>query len=426
MAKMFYSLEEASEKLGIGEEQLKQMASNRQVQPFIDGDKLMFKRDQIDAISASAASGGQGLGDTGEISLSDSGAGDTAGIPLAASGDSGAGVGAADDSASGLSAADDSGPGETSEIPLAGLTGTGGAEAEVADTASGLTTSEFDDPGTSAGSAMGNSGLLGALGSGLDGGLGSSGIGSAGIGISSGLGSGLVDEEEVVDASDGTGLIDLAEEPTSPRNGQAAGHASGISVFDADEVETADPMAQTMMTGAVEGQGDELALESVGSGSGLLDLTREADDTSLGAELLDEIYPGTADVTAETQMETSDSSSVFDGSVTLEEEPQAAAEISLPQEDELEGAAPVVTMPAYGEVPDPVGSAMSSGFMFAATVLQIIGLIVIVFAIAGIPSAITSAVAQNQNSLYYYVGGAAAAWLVLGLLGVVIGKMMSR
>lgn len=370
MAKMFYTLEEASEKLGIGEEQLKQMASNRQVQPFIDGEKLMFKRDQIDAIAASAASagsGGPGLGDTGEISLGDTGAGDTAGIPLEASGDSGSGISDADDSASGL---------------------------------------------------------LGALGSGLGSGLGSSGIGSAGIGISSGLGSGLVDEDEVVDASDGTGLIDLAEEPTSPRNGQAAGHASGISVFDADEVETADPMAQTMMAGAPEGQGDELALESVGSGSGLLDLTREADDTSLGAELLDEIYPGTADVTAETQMETSDSSSVFDGSVTLEEEPEAAAETTLPQEPELESA--VVTMPAYGEVPDPVGSAMSSGFMLAATVFQIVGLIVAVFAIAGIPSVITNTMAKDQNVLYYCVGGAAAAWLVLGLVGVAIGKMMSR
>ena len=29
MAKLFYSLEEASEKLGVSEEQLKQMASNR-------------------------------------------------------------------------------------------------------------------------------------------------------------------------------------------------------------------------------------------------------------------------------------------------------------------------------------------------------------------------------------------------------------
>jgi len=406
MAKMFYTLEEASEKLGVGEEQLKQMASNRQVQPFIDGDKLMFKRDQIDAIAASASSGQGPLGDTGEISLADSGAGDTAGIPLAASGDSGSGVSETGDSGAGLSGAGDSGAADTSEIPLAGMTGTSGVDAEVADTASGLTTSEFDDSGTSAGSAMGSSGLLGALGS--------------------GLGSGLVDEDEIVEAGDGTGLIDLAEEPTSPRNGQGAGHASGISVFDADEVETADPMAQTMMTGVPEAQGDELALESVGSGSGLLDLTREADDTSLGAELLDEIYPGTADVTAETQMETSDSSSVFDGSVTLEEETEAPPEAVLPEEPELEGVAPVVTMPAYGEVPDPVGSAMSSGFMFAATVVQIVGLIVAVFAIANIPSVITSTMAKDQASLYYWVGGAAAAWLVLGLVGVAIGKMLSR
>ncbi|MDG2292429.1 MAG: TerB family tellurite resistance protein, partial [Phycisphaerales bacterium] len=35
---------------------------------------------------------------------------------------------------------------------------------------------------------------------------------------------------------------------------------------------------------------DDLTLESVGSGSELIDLTRESDDTSLGAELLEEIY----------------------------------------------------------------------------------------------------------------------------------------
>ena len=34
----------------------------------------------------------------------------------------------------------------------------------------------------------------------------------------------------------------------------------------------------------------------MGSGSGLLDLTRESDDTSLGAELLDEIAPGASAV----------------------------------------------------------------------------------------------------------------------------------
>jgi hypothetical protein len=49
-------------------------------------------------------------------------------------------------------------------------------------------------------------------------------------------------------------------------------------------------MAQTAISGG--SFADQVSLEGVGSGSGLLDLTRESDDTSLGAELLDEIAPG--------------------------------------------------------------------------------------------------------------------------------------
>src|SRR5688500_1028422 len=81
----------------------------------------------------------------------------------------------------------------------------------------------------------------------------------------------------------GTGL-------TGSLGGTAGGSRHGINVFTADDsVEHADPAAQTAITPA----GDQVNLEGVGSGSGLLDLTRESDDTSLGAELLDEIAPGT-------------------------------------------------------------------------------------------------------------------------------------
>jgi hypothetical protein len=70
--------------------------------------------------------------------------------------------------------------------------------------------------------------------------------------------------------------------------GSRAG-ASGINVL-GDSVAPADPMAQTAISGG--GISDQISLEGTGSGSGLLDLTRESDDTSLGAELLDEIAPG--------------------------------------------------------------------------------------------------------------------------------------
>jgi hypothetical protein len=64
--------------------------------------------------------------------------------------------------------------------------------------------------------------------------------------------------------------------------------AEGISIFDDEdlEIEAADPMAKTQISAAIE---DQVAIEGVGSGSGLLDLTRESDDTSLGAEVLDHI-----------------------------------------------------------------------------------------------------------------------------------------
>ena len=74
----------------------------------------------------------------------------------------------------------------------------------------------------------------------------------------------------------------------------AKGGKVGISVFDDDELKVdVDPMGETRISAGVA------EMETVGSGSGLLDLTQESDDTSLGAELLDVISP-----TDETQAET--------------------------------------------------------------------------------------------------------------------------
>src|SRR5688572_7693422 len=129
---------------------------------------------------------------------------------------------------------------------LAGASGTG--------TGAGITLS--DDTMTG-GSAKGDSALAADLG--LSGSLG--GVPSPGARGSGGSGS-------------GSGL---------------SGSRAGVSVFTSDEVEGVDPSAQTAISSGVT---DQVNLEGVGSGSGLLDLTRESDDTSLGAELLDEIQPG--------------------------------------------------------------------------------------------------------------------------------------
>lgn len=98
------------------------------------------------------------------------------------------------------------------------------------------------------------------------------------------------------DASDsGTDVVSLEETgdqlaPISPSKEDTVITPAGVSVFDEDELTgmDADPMAKTQIAQSVT---DELSIEG-GSGSGLLDMTRESDDTSLGAELLDEIYSG--------------------------------------------------------------------------------------------------------------------------------------
>ncbi|MEK6798111.1 MAG: helix-turn-helix domain-containing protein [Planctomycetota bacterium] len=108
----------------------------------------------------------------------------------------------------------------------------------------------------------------------------------------------------------------------------------GINVFDDDELdEHVDPLAQTAVSDVAG-----LGIEGAGSGSGILDLTRESDDTSLGAELLDEIY-------SPDEGKSKEGSSVVAGSgsaVGMEEaEPEVEGAV-----DEVELAAPAATATA--------------------------------------------------------------------------------
>ena len=101
----------------------------------------------------------------------------------------------------------------------------------------------------------------------------------------------------LADTKSGTSMIGLAplEEEKAEKKEDTVVPPSGIGVFEDDELEVdADPMAKTQITAATTG--DQVQLDGGGTGSGLLDLTREADDTSLGAELLDEIHPGEEEV----------------------------------------------------------------------------------------------------------------------------------
>jgi len=112
----------------------------------------------------------------------------------------------------------------------------------------------------------------------------------------------LAPEEEEISlepaALDGSSinLADLTDAPATdaPKKDDTVLSADGVSIFDqADfEVEGADPMAKTQMAPSLQ---DQISMDSVGGGSGLLDLTRESDDTSLGAEILEHIDADSAE-----------------------------------------------------------------------------------------------------------------------------------
>jgi hypothetical protein len=107
----------------------------------------------------------------------------------------------------------------------------------------------------------------------------------------SGVGAG---EQEIelspADTSGGGSVISLADTTSAPTGAgkeDTVITAEGVSIFDEGEegVEAVDPMAKTHITMSME---DQAAIEGAATGSGLLDLTRERDDTSLG-EVLDRI-----------------------------------------------------------------------------------------------------------------------------------------
>lgn len=117
-----------------------------------------------------------------------------------------------------------------------------------------------------------------------------SGTAMGGSGMPSSPGGAMLKDDTALAADLGlSGSMGGVPSPGRPGSGSGlAGSRSGINVLGESEI-GADPGAQTAINASVS---DQVNLEGVGSGSGLLDLTRESDDTSLGAELLDEIQPG--------------------------------------------------------------------------------------------------------------------------------------
>ncbi|MEM1012543.1 MAG: hypothetical protein AAGI46_10035 [Planctomycetota bacterium] len=196
--------------------------------------------------------------------------------------------------------------------------------------------------------------------------------------------------------SDDTGEFSLSDTAmSSDMGGTAAGASqSGITIFEDDDV---DPSAQTDMGGT----GDQIALEGIGSGSGLLDLTQEADDTSFGAETFDEIMP---------------ESSVAGGTAV------GASAIDT-------GAAPAGTRPAgvAYEVNDPQAP-IFGGLAGGAAAVVLVGIVALALsAVNGDPGFLSFLFTETGEVAVGATGGLLVGLPIVGLIiGLVGGKMANN
>lgn len=241
----------------------------------------------------------------------------------------------------------------------------------------------------------------------------------------------LADSSELdigLSASDVISLDDSSMKSSAPvappskgkadsKTGSKAG--SGISVFEEADIHgEADPAAKTQISPVAE---EELQMASVGSGSGLLDLTRESDDTSLGAELLDVISPseGSETETAAEPVESDTGTLEAEAVETVSSDEYPAAEETAEEEEAMPVATAPVMVAAGEAVFDPMAPAFTGLAAVAMAALCVVGLAA-TSQIQGVWPGFMRLIDSGMN-LYFYAGGivllAGVAWMVGWMVG---------
>jgi hypothetical protein len=226
--------------------------------------------------------------------------------------------------------------------------------------------------------------------------------------------------------------VDAADTAAGTRPGEKQKEGSvvpsvGVNVFDDEDLdEIVDPLAQTAVTD-VAGMG----LEGSGGGSGILDLTRESDDTSLGAELLEEIYTEDAGAGAGAGSGAAAAAGVEMGEDTKagleaipEPPPVEAEEAPLEAEADVEAEAVAAGKPraVVKEVveyaPDAISTGLTAMMVVAVVVLWVAGLASAAL-VRGVSPGIITAI---YDKLAIYAGAA----IVIGLAAAAVTYFMAK
>ncbi|MHC4327531.1 MAG: helix-turn-helix domain-containing protein [Planctomycetota bacterium] len=379
MAGMFYSLQEAAEKLNKTEEELKQIVQEGKLREFRDGPNLLFKVEEVEALMSEAGAGtleeipepevleAEDLGlevvepETPEPEALEPEALDTAALEPEPP--------KAELTEPEVPELEVSEP-EGSAVDMSELEALEVPELEVSDQAP-----EILEPQAPAPSETDEILLASETGS-------------------QGIPSDLTDADTAI-TSMGTNVL-----------GETGGD---YDITDDTMAETAIPTGTAGPEVPLEEIEEDVNLDSFGSGSGLLDLSLQADDTSLGG-ILDEIYTSEDDV-AEPAEGVPDSAAgmAVEAEEMIVEEDIAAVE-AAPQ-------AAALARPFIEAAPDAQSNTL--GMLLFLPLLIVIYTTVV--AVSGLREVMPSILESIQGLIWFIMGGAVALTVVVAAAAFMIG-----
>ena len=235
------------------------------------------------------------------------------------------------------------------------------------------------------------------------------------LGSGTGIAKGLDDVPSPVDQLGGSSAADIISDLTGA---DTRGATTGINVLgegDDDFELSTDSKAETSDVDVDDDLGDlddDINLDTVGSGSGLLDLSLQADDTSLGA-VLDDILPAAAE--DEAPMPIGDDMDDLGG-----DDADAAirpAAVSVGAAAPAGAAVPVGAAVAYEAPPDT-----SSNLMGVLLLLPMFGLIYGIIVVVNGFKGVTPGIFESIKDMAWMIfAGLAGACLLFGIIFSVMG-----
>ncbi len=226
----------------------------------------------------------------------------------------------------------------------------------------------------------------------------------------------LVPDEEIKpkESEGGFGLSQLGDLTSADTNVGTIGLNILSGTDDAYKL-TEDSKAETRAGSIEESENldEDANLESFGSGSGLLDLSLQADDTSLGA-VLDDILPTAADGAGEIA---SEPLADEDALVGQPEELAAAGVKSSGQTGIAAGIATGTAPQLVAIAPEDPSANLYGAMMFLPVLAMVLAGIVLTAALRDINPAMTKMLADKLiggvSMIWYVVGGLAASVLMM-------------